>query len=625
MDLIHGEVLKESKKVDKDNLNRKGLRKLEEPGYIKINFASERITYWGAMKNTKLSNWKLINKIVERKDNNPNINNYDPDIFYDRPNGEWAFWGMYNYTLYFSEETKTLTDLFDGGKDNGIKELSMIDLTEFDISVITSFENAFRDLPKLQKIIFPTNKKAKPTVVTQMFSGCSSLKSVDLSMFDLSECTSYASIFSGASALQGLMIQSFNFPSDDIVKNIFNGLNLNYLDIRNVDGATTTIKNYFTNKNSLTVCQTTAIIPSKIERCCEYYNSEEDNKCTVKNFIGIYYKQDCEYTNGFHVESQYRQNNYMVKHNKGIVDKSTKFSISAGDKLEIYFLENQNNLERFFSQEEDPNMQYVYSIDLSKLVTTSLTKLNSLFYNSSSIEIIYLTNFDTSKVTDMSQMFSGCSSLKALYMSNSIPQNAQTTDMFKDVKNLIYLDIKTFNDAKKVITSSPLNQIEDLKVCQSGSFITNSKRNDVCCTINLEKNKCSSSNYITVTYQNDVSYEAGKFPINRNNIAFLNIGKKSLGPKNALSLPAETEIEIHFSSPLSTLKQFFDASSDSNCEQLKSVQFTNFNSQSLTDMSKIFYGCTNIKSIDLSNLITSKVKSMTDAFYNCQALRFLNV
>ena len=130
-------------------------------------------------------------------------------------------------------------------------------------------------------------------------------------------------------------------------------------------------------------------------------------------------------------------------------------------------------------------------------------------------------------------------------------------------------------------------------------FMTNSKRNDVCCTINLEKNKCSSSNYITVTYQNDVSYEAGKFPINRNNIAFLNIGKKSLGPKNALSLPAETEIEIHFSSPLSTLKQFFDASSDSNCEQLKSVQFTNFNSQSLTDMSKIFYGCTNIKSIDL--------------------------
>ena len=56
-------------------------------------------------------------------------------------------------------------------------------------------------------------------------------------------------------------------------------------------------------------------------------------------------------------------------------------------------------------------MDCVSSIDISNLITTSLTDISSLFYNSGSIESITF-NCDLSSVTDMSYLFAGCKKLK---------------------------------------------------------------------------------------------------------------------------------------------------------------------------------------------------------------------
>ena len=68
----------------------------------------------------------------------------------------------------------------------------------------------------------------------------------------------------------------------------------------------------------------------------------------------------------------------------------------------------------------------------------------------------------------MSNLFNGCSSLKALYLRNStISSGTVTTDMFKDVNELSYLDIYELNDENDAIIESLLKQIQNLIVCKN--------------------------------------------------------------------------------------------------------------------------------------------------------------
>jgi surface protein len=106
-----------------------------------------------------------------------------------------------------------------------------------------------------------------------------------------------------------------------------------------------------------------------------------------------------------------------------------------------------------------------------------LTKTNYMFYNCSSIENIYPSNFNTENVTDMECMFYGCSLLKILIISNFKTGNVKNmghmfygcssleeldlsnldthnvirmTCMFEGCKSLRYLNLKNFNTEKVI-------------------------------------------------------------------------------------------------------------------------------------------------------------------------------
>ena len=60
----------------------------------------------------------------------------------------------------------------------------------------------------------------------------------------------------------------------------------------------------------------------------------------------------------------------------------------------------------------------VTSIDLSAMNTESVTSMEGMFHDCSSLTSLDLTSFNTSKVTNMSSMFYGTSSLKEVRVSN---------------------------------------------------------------------------------------------------------------------------------------------------------------------------------------------------------------
>ena len=62
-----------------------------------------------------------------------------------------------------------------------------------------------------------------------------------------------------------------------------------------------------------------------------------------------------------------------------------------------------------------------------------------------------------------------------------------------------------------------------------------------------------------------------------------------------------------------------------NCNNLTSLDLSNFNTDKVTNMRSMFWGCNNLTSLDVSNFDTSKVTDMCQMFSNCNKLTSLDV
>ena len=62
------------------------------------------------------------------------------------------------------------------------------------------------------------------------------------------------------------------------------------------------------------------------------------------------------------------------------------------------------------------------------------------------------------------------------------------------------------------------------------------------------------------------------------------------------------------------------------CHKLKEIKGINkFNTNKVTDMKVMFQLCKELEHLDLSNFNTSKVTNMSWMFYNCNKLKYLNL
>ena len=63
----------------------------------------------------------------------------------------------------------------------------------------------------------------------------------------------------------------------------------------------------------------------------------------------------------------------------------------------------------------------------------------------------------------------------------------------------------------------------------------------------------------------------------------------------------------------------------SNCNNLTTLDVSNFNTINVTDMNNLFYSCYSLKTLDVSNFDTSKVTDMSYMFYICNSLTALDL
>ena len=80
------------------------------------------------------------------------------------------------------------------------------------------------------------------------------------------------------------------------------------------------------------------------------------------------------------------------------------------------------------------------------------------------------------------------------------------------------------------------------------------------------------------------------------------------------------KVTLIWESPLSTCKNMFK-----DCKQIVNMNFDNFDTSTVLDMSYMFSDCLILTSLDLKYFKTSLVKDMNNMFKNCQELKHLNL
>ena len=436
--------------------------------------------------------------------------------------------GGSNIKISLSKNIKSLAHFFDSKYDKNVLNISSTDFTYFDSTLITDMNSLFKGCNNLNSVMISNMNTKKVTNMSYLFSGCSQLQLIDLSSFNTENVIDMTEMFSGCVNLKYLDLINFNLIKlENSIENMFNDVNnLEFINLYNAQN----IYNNFTNSkvnsiDNLIVCQKNKITDYKnaINKC-GYYDLNT-KKIDYTNYILLYYEEYVEYESGFIKDLESRKNidfivtgdhNNKIKANESLI-------IYPGQKVEIYFSSNIDDLKSFFDALYDSNTINIVSKDFSNFNSSSVKNMEKMLNGCSSLKYINFLNFDSSSVTNMSALFSGCSELKKIeYLQNfdtssvidmhniffgctnlkminlndfNMHKIITAFNMFKGLDNLRYISLYGTNNSFLNITETNVNKKDNLYVCQNDEIITNPKAH-YCCNYNFITDQCE---YISST------------------------------------------------------------------------------------------------------------------------------
>ena len=152
--------------------------------------------------------------------------------------------------IHFNQSFNDLTEFFNGNTDENLKNLISADFCHFDTSSVTTMFGMFNGCTSLRTLYLSIFNTSSVTSMAYIFEKYSSLRSSDLSNFDTSSLTRMRGMFYECSSLRYLIISNFNFDKiiktnkDDGIEEIFKSIYLlEYIDIYNIIDTRNILKN----------------------------------------------------------------------------------------------------------------------------------------------------------------------------------------------------------------------------------------------------------------------------------------------------------------------------------------------------------------------------------------------
>lgn len=106
---------------------------------------------------------------------------------------------------------------------NGCSSITSLDISNLNISNVTSMQNMFNGCSFLTSLDISGLDTSNVTNISGMFSGCNSLTSLDLSSFNTSKATNMSGMFQGCSGLKTLKLSNSDTSSATNMNSMFKG------------------------------------------------------------------------------------------------------------------------------------------------------------------------------------------------------------------------------------------------------------------------------------------------------------------------------------------------------------------------------------------------------------------
>ena len=533
--------------------------------------------------------------------------------------------------------------LFSGNGD--LKNVTEIEgLSQLDTSNVTAMDFMFSGMSSVTSLDVSGFDTSNVTDMHSMFSGMSSVTSLDVSGFDTSNVTKMYYMFSGMSNLTSLDVSNFNTSNVKDMDFMFKGMSsVTSLDLSGFDTSNvTTMKDMFadTPLKKLILGDTFKFVNGQGALTSAWKREDGKGKAyTAEDFMKNYGTGDLtagtyvsatgwwgtspynfdKNTGTLTIEAGELSGYEESPWNSGTVDLEAIKKIVLSGKV----VAPENSKFLFSTSAGGKDLTNVTEIEgLSQMDTSNVTDMGYMFYGMSSVTSLDLSNFDTSKVTSMNNMFYN-TPLKKLILG----------DTFKFINGSGLTSVWMREDGKGTFYSA-------------ADFIKNYGTGDLTAGtyVSVETDTWGTSPYMFDEDTGTLTIGAGELsgseesPWNTDKVDIKAIKKivlagKVVAPENASllftgtsnqgDLTNVTEIEglsqLDTSNVTSMLSMFNGLSSVTN------LDVSGFDTSNVTDMTAMFKGMGSITSLDLSNFDTSKVTDMDRMFNGMGSVKSLDV
>ena len=262
---------------------------------------------------------------------------------------------------------------------------------------------------------------------------------------------------------------------------------------------------------------------------------------------------------------------------------------------------------------------------LDYLNTSEVENMREMFSNCTSLETLDLSSFNTEKVTDMYAMFGGSTNLRSITLPKGFIGSSVTNlnAMFVNCTSLTELDLSGSN-AENVKGMSKMFEgcralsklvLTDFKTGQ----VSNMERMFFNCST-LETLDVSSFNTENVTtmlgmFNNCSSLRSlDLLGFNTANVTQMSSMFNKCSSLRSLDLSSFNTRKV------TQMKNMFEG-----CTNLESINLSSFDTENMTHMTAMFSSCTKLETLDLSSFATPKMVTMSNAFSNCENLKTIYV
>lgn len=321
----------------------------------------------------------------------------------------------------------------------------------------SSYKNFFRGCEKIKGIDFTGLDTTQSNRYWNMFYQCTSLESVDVSQWKMSNVTDFREIFRGATALKEIIgLEKWDVSNGTLFERTFDSLTLDELNLSGWN---------FEKADNLSLLFT--------------------NNRGVDPKIGKLIMKNCKISN--------TDLSPIFSHIKNTLTEIDLSGVDAPKLANVNSLFNgYTNLKKAnLSGMKTPKIGDMYQmfngctnlkeVNLNGMDTSQVTSMDSIFDGCSALTTANVNQLDVSKVTNFSNAFSGCSSLTELNLSHwKTDSGTSFTSTFNGCTSLQVLQIQNFNTKKGTNSKGTFSGDSQLRAVRLGNnFVFGSNENGI--------------------------------------------------------------------------------------------------------------------------------------------------